>query len=368
MIIESLDFKDFRNYASLHLDFDPGTNVFFGDNAQGKTNILEGICLCATSRSHRGSRDREMIRFSAEEAHLRMMIRKGGVPGRIDMHLRKGKSRGIAVNGVPIRKISELFGLVNVVVFSPEDLGIVKNGPADRRRFVNMELCQLDPVYVHSLIQYNRVLQQRNQLLKEISFSPELLDTLDAWDSQLVRFGSAIIRSRREFVRELNGILGDIHAGLTGGRENLVLSYEPDTEEDEFAGCLVRNLEEEKRQRTTLSGPHRDDIGFSVDGINLRRFGSQGQQRTAALSLKLAEIEIVRRKTKDSPILLLDDVLSELDAGRQENLLGILRGTQTLITCTGLDDFISHAFHIDRMFRVAAGTAVLAGKKEEPDR
>ena len=257
---------------------------------------------------------------------------------------------------------------MNVVVFSPEDLGIVKNGPADRRRFVNMELCQLDPVYVHSLIQYNRVLQQRNQLLKEISFSPELLDTLDAWDSQLVRFGSAIIRSRREFVRELNGILGDIHAGLTCGRENLVLSYEPDTEEDEFAGCLVRNLEEEKRQRTTLSGPHRDDIGFSVDGINLRRFGSQGQQRTAALSLKLAEIEIVRRKTKDSPILLLDDVLSELDAGRQENLLGILRGTQTLITCTGLDDFISHAFHIDRMFRVAAGTAVLAGKKEEPDR
>lgn len=368
MTVETLDFKDFRNYRSLHLEFDPGTNVFYGDNAQGKTNILEGIYLCATSKSHRGSRDREMIRFGADEAHVRMETRKGLVPGKIDIHLRKSKSRGIAVNGVPIRRVSELFGLVNVVVFSPEDLGIVKNGPADRRRFINMELCQLDKVYVHSLIQYNKALQQRNQLLKDLAFQPDLIDTLDLWDDQLVRFGSDLIKSRETFIRDLNEILGGIHENLTGGKEHLVLRYEPDTDAAGFAERLFRNREEERRQKTTLTGPHRDDISFYIDNVNIRKFGSQGQQRTAALSLKLSEIEIVRKMTKDSPILLLDDVLSELDSGRQENLLGTLRGTQTFITCTGLDDFINHSFHIDRMFRVSAGTAVLNGKKEEPDR
>ena len=355
MFIESLDLKDFRNYEELHLRFDRGINVFYGDNAQGKTNILEALYVCATSRSHRGSRDREMIRFGAEEAHLRMEIRKRDIPGRIDMHFRPGKSRGIAVGGIPIRRASELFGMIHVVCFSPEDLGIVKNGPAERRHFLNMELCQLDRGYVNDLLTYNRVLQQRNQLLKDLQFRPELEETLELWDAQLVRSGNEIIRKRRRFVRELNEIIRDIHTGLSGGREELILSYEPDTEEEHFTDCLLRDRETDKKMKTTMTGPHRDDVGFIVNDINIRKYGSQGQQRTAALSLKLAEIALVKNKTGESPVLLLDDVLSELDSGRQENLLGILSGLQAFITCTGLDDFVSHSFHIDRLFRVNGG-------------
>ncbi|MDD6195935.1 MAG: DNA replication/repair protein RecF [[Clostridium] aminophilum] len=370
MKIESIDLKNFRNYSDLHLKFSDGINVFYGDNAQGKTNVLEAIYMCATSKSHRASREREMIRFGEEESHLRMGIRRDGVPGRIDIHLRKARSRGIAVGGIPIRRASELFGVINVVFFSPEDLGIVKNGPADRRRFVDMELCQLDRMYVHSLVSYSKVLQQRNQLLKDLYVHPDLEATLPMWDEQLVRYGTEVIRARREFVRDLNGILEDIHIRLSGHKEKLVIRYQPDTEEEEFADRLLAGRESDRRQKTTMTGPHRDDLGFFVtavsgpeentddrEAINIRRFGSQGQQRTAALSLKLAEIELVKRRIGDSPILLLDDVLSELDSGRQENLLRVLQGIQTFITCTGLDDFISHSFHIDRLFRVTGGHA-----------
>ncbi|HCG59690.1 MAG TPA: DNA replication and repair protein RecF, partial [Lachnospiraceae bacterium] len=233
MYIESLDLKNFRNYEELHLTFDRGINVFFGDNAQGKTNILEALYVCATSRSHRGSKDREMIRFGQEEAHLRMEIRKQDIPGRIDMHFHPGKSRGIAIGGIPIRKASELFGVIHVVCFSPEDLGIVKNGPAERRQFLNMELCQLDRGYVSDLLTYNKVLQQRNQLLKDLYFRPDLEDTLDVWDEQLIKSGREIIKKRRKFVKELNTIIRDIHLGLSGGREELFLTYEPDIEEED---------------------------------------------------------------------------------------------------------------------------------------
>ena len=326
MYIESLDLKNFRNYEELHLTFDRGVNVFFGDNAQGKTNILEALYVCATSRSHRGSKDREMIRFGQEEAHLRMEIRKQDIPGRIDMHFHPGKSRGIAIGGIPIRKASELFGVIHVVCFSPEDLGIVKNGPAERRQFLNMELCQLDRGYVSDLLTYNKVLQQRNQLLKDLYFRPDLEDTLDVWDEQLIKSGREIIKKRRKFVKELNTIIRDIHLGLSGGREELFLTYEPDIEEEDFRDELIRNRETDKKMKTTVTGPHRDDVGFGVNDINIRKYGSQGQQRSAAL-----------------------------DSGRQENLLGVLSGIQAFITCTGLDDFVSHSFHIDRLFQVNSG-------------
>ena len=358
MLIKSLDLKDFRNYGELHLEFDSGINVFFGDNAQGKTNILEALYVCATSRSHRGSRDREMIRFGCGEAHLRMEILKRDIPGRIDMHFHPGRSRGIAIGGVPIRRASELFGVIHVVCFSPEDLGIVKEGPAERRHFLNMELCQLDRGYVNDLLTYNKVLQQRNQLLKDLYFRPDLEDTLDIWDDQLVRTGRAIIAKRRLFVKDLNGIIRDIHKELTGGREELLLTYEPDTEEEEFLDELIRNRETDKKMKTTMTGPHRDDVGFLVNDINIRKYGSQGQQRTSALSLKLSEIELVRKKAGENPVLLLDDVLSELDSGRQENLLQVLSGIQTFITCTGLDDFVSHSFHNDRLFQVNGGKVI----------
>ena len=356
MVIESIELKNYRNYQELHMDFDPGTNVLYGDNAQGKTNILEAVYVCATTKSHRGSKDREIIEFGQDESHIKMTIRKDGVPYRIDMHLKKNKTKGVAINGIPIRKASELFGVVNVVFFSPEDLNLIKNGPAERRRFVDLELCQLNRLYVHSLVQYNKIILQRNKLLKELNFRPEYEEMLDIWDMQLVSYGREIIRYRKDFIDQLNEIIHDIHFHLSGEKEELVIRYDPNTEAENLEQAVKKSRSQDMRQKTTLTGPHRDDIGFYVNQIDIRRFGSQGQQRTAALSLKLAEIELVKKLVRDYPILLLDDVLSELDSGRQQHLLSGISHIQTVITCTGLDDFVSHCFQIDKVFKVVNGT------------
>ena len=301
MIIESLELKNYRNYKELHINFDPGTNVLYGDNAQGKTNILESVYVCATTKSHRGSKDREIIEFGEEESHIKMNIRKDDVPYRIDMHLKKNKTKGVAINGIAIHKASELFGVVNVVFFSPEDLNLIKNGPAERRRFVDLELCQLNRLYVHSLVQYNKIILQRNKLLKEIAFRPEYEEMLDIYDMQLVSYGRELIHYRNDFIDQMNGIIRDIHFNLSGGKEELEIRYEPNTEADVMEKALKKSRMQDLRQKTTLTGPHRDDISFYVNNIDIRKFGSQGQQRTAALSLKLAEIELVKKIVKDYP-------------------------------------------------------------------
>lgn len=358
MIIESIELKNYRNYNELHMNFDEGTNILYGDNAQGKTNILESIYVCCTTKSHRGSKDREMIHFKEDESHIKLQIRKRDVPYRIDMHLKKNKTKGVAINGIPIRKASELFGIVNVVFFSPEDLNLIKNGPAERRKFIDLELCQLNRLYVHSLVSYNRILMQRNKLLKDLYFKPEFEETLDIYDLQLVQFGAELIKYRGEFITQLNGIIYDIHRKLSGDKENLKIIYDPNTSVEQFEACLSKNRKQDMKQKTTLTGPHRDDIGFYLDDIDIRRFGSQGQQRTAALSLKLAEIELVKLLVKDYPILLLDDVLSELDGHRQNHLLSAINNIQTLITCTGLEDFVNNRFQIDKIFHVVEGTVI----------
>lgn len=356
MIIESIELKNYRNYDELHMEFSPGTNILYGNNAQGKTNILEAVYVCCTTKSHRGSKDREMIHFHEDESHIKLTIRKNEVPYRIDMHLKKNKAKGVAINGIPIRKASELFGIVNVVFFSPEDLNLIKNGPADRRKFIDLELCQLNKLYVHSLVSYNRILMQRNKLLKDLFFHPEYEETLDVWDMQLVQYGREIIRYRRDFIEQLNEIIHRIHLRLSGEKEHLVIVYDPNTSEELLEQGIKRSRPQDLKQKTTLVGPHRDDIGFFIDEIDIRRYGSQGQQRTAALSLKLAEIELVKKLVRDYPILLLDDVLSELDGERQNHLLSAINHIQTVITCTGLEDFVNNRFQIDKLFRVVEGT------------
>lgn len=356
MYIKSLELKNYRNYESLSMNFDSGTNILYGDNAQGKTNILEAVYLCSTTKSHRGSKDREMIRFGQEEAHIRMQVFRNGITHKLDMHLKKNRTKGIAIDGIPIRKASELFGILNIVFFSPEDLNIIKNGPSERRRFLDSEICQLSRLYLIQLMNYNKIIVQRNKLLKEISFSANLSDTLEVWDLQLVRYGRSVIRERMHFVERLNQILKDIHSSLTGGKEKIELVYEPSVSEEMFESELVRNRERDLHFRQSCIGPHRDDLCVRVNGIDIRRFGSQGQQRTAALSLKLAEIYLVEQEIKDTPVLLLDDVLSELDSSRQNYLLQSIHNIQTLITCTGLDDFVENQFKINRVFRVVEGT------------
>ena len=310
MYIESLELKNYRNYQNLQLDFDKGTNIFYGDNAQGKTNILESVYLCGTTKSHRGSKDKEIIRFGEEESHIRMMIRKDELSYKIDMHLRKNKAKGVAINGLPIKKARELFGIVNLVFFSPEDLNIIKNGPGERRRFMDLELCQLDQIYLTDLAGYNHIVNQRNRLLKDLYMNPSLKETLDIWDMQMLQYGTKIINKRKDFVRDLNQVIQDIHHNLTGGIEHLEVVYEPSTEAEDFENVLKKNRERDIRMKMTSAGPHRDDLSFVVNGIDIRKYGSQGQQRTAALSLKLSEIYLVKEKIKDTPILFLDDVLS----------------------------------------------------------
>ncbi|PNV61613.1 DNA replication/repair protein RecF [Clostridium sp. chh4-2] len=356
MIIESVELKNYRNYDELHMDFSQGTNILYGDNAQGKTNVLEAIYMACTTKSHRGSKDKDIIQFERDESHIKLNIRKNDVPYRIDMHLKKNKAKGVAVNGIPIRKASELFGIVNVVFFSPEDLNLIKNGPSERRRFIDLELCQLNKLYVHALVQYNHIVIQRNKLLKELAFKPEYEETLDIWDMQLVQYGKEVINYRREFIDRLNDIIKEIHLQLSGDKENLDIRYDPNVTPDQFEQALKRSRFQDIKQKTTLTGPHRDDISFYVNEIDIRKFGSQGQQRTAALSLKLAEIELVKRMVHDYPILLLDDVLSELDGNRQNHLLSVINHIQTMITCTGLEDFINNRFKIDKIFKVINGT------------
>ena len=246
-------------------------------------------------------------------------------------------------------------GVVNLVFFSPEDLNIIKNGPGERRRFLDSELCQLDGVYITELAGYNHIVNQRNRLLKDCYANPGLKDTLDIWDAQMVGYGKKIIDKREEFVEELNEIAKGLHKGLTGGLEDLEILYEPNVTAGEFEQKLVLNRDRDLRMKLTSVGPHRDDFCVKVNGIDIRKYGSQGQQRTAALSLKLSEIYLVKKKIKDTPVLLLDDVLSELDSNRQTYLLKSIHDIQTLITCTGLDDFISHQFEINKVFQVVKG-------------
>ena len=355
MVIESIELKNYRNYEELHMELNQGTNILYGDNAQGKTNILESAYVCCTSKSHRGAKDRDIIRFGQDESHIKLQIRKNDVPWRIDMHLKKNKPKGIAINGIPIRRASELFGLANMVFFSPEDLNISKTvrqngGGLLIWSFASWISCMSTPWF-----SITGCCCRENRLLKELAFKPEYETTLDIWDEQLVKYGVEVITSRRLFIEQLGGIISGIHARLSGGKEEISVLYDPDIREEDFKAALEKNRSQDIRQKTTLAGPHRDDINFIVNGIDIRRFGSQGQQRTAALSLKLSELELVKLVSRDAPVLLLDDVLSELDGSRQTQLLSAIQDIQTMITCTGLEDFVNHRFPIDKIFKVVDG-------------
>ncbi|MDD6789129.1 MAG: DNA replication/repair protein RecF [Lachnospira sp.] len=369
MIIESAELKDFRNYEYLKIALSPSVNIFYGDNAQGKTNILEALSVAATSRSHRGAKDREMIRIGQSEAHIKLFLDKHGMRNRIDVHLRSGSAKGIAVNGIPVRRMSEIFGMLNLVFFSPEDLDIIREGPAVRRRFMDMELSQIDGIYLNQLLRYNKVLQNRNRILKTLSLAPSKADeaTLSVLDEQLALYGETVIAGRKKFISRISPIAGKIHADITGGQEHLQIVYLPDSDSGTFADRLAAGHERDLRFGQTGEGPHHDDLGFLINERDVKHFGSQGQKRTAALSVKLAEIELVKSVIHDDPVLLLDDVLSELDRRRQEYLLASISRIQTIITCTGIDEFVrSHTLQPEdrqtKVFYVEKGKVIQNGK------
>ncbi|MCR4715555.1 MAG: DNA replication/repair protein RecF [Lachnospiraceae bacterium] len=362
MYIRSLELKDYRNYKELNISFDPHINILYGNNAQGKTNILEALFMSATTKSHRGSKDKEMVNFDKDECHIRTIVDKDDIAHKIDMHLRKRGKKNAAIDGLNVKRSSELVGMLNIVFFSPEDLSIIKSGPDKRRRFLDVELCQLDKIYLQYLSKYNKIIFQRNNLLKQIYYDKSLITSLDVWDEQLVDYGSYIIKKRKEFIDDLKVIIKDKHDKLTGSLENVTIDYEFNVDADAFNDKLKEARDADLKRSYTSVGPHRDDICFYANDIDIRKYGSQGQQRSLALSLKLAEIEIVKRQIKEAPILLLDDVLSELDSDRQNYLLNSIDDVQVIITCTGLDEFVNQRLPIDKVYHVVNGTVTL---KEE---
>lgn len=364
MILKSLELLDYRNYHELKIEFHSGTNILFGDNAQGKTNLLESIYLCGTTKSHRGVKDRELIRHDQTEAHIRVHIEKNGIQHKIDMHLKKNKPKGVAIDGIPIKKQSELFGMLNLVFFSPEDLSIIKSGPSERRRFIDLELCQIDKIYLHYLTNYNKVLVQRNNLLKQISFNRNLLDTLYIWDEKLIEYGSKVIELRTKFIEKLNLLVKEIHEEITSGKEVVNVEYSQNVTIEAYKTRLEQSRDRDIVLGTTNVGPHRDDLNFLIGDFDIRKYGSQGQQRTVALSLKLAEIKLVKSVIGQNPILLLDDVLSELDRNRQIELLNNIGGIQTIITCTGMEEFVNLRFEYNKILHVANGTVVSVNEIE----
>lgn len=362
MRIKGLQLVCFRNYESLLLYPEAGLNVFSGLNAAGKTNILEAIFLCALGRSHRTPHDAELLKEGAFSGSVQLALETRGGTRTIAIELLRGERKRVQIDGAATSRTGELMGCLNVVMFSPEDLQLVKEGPAERRRFLDMELSQLRPSYYYALQQYNHALKQRNQLLKE---QPIRYDMIELWDEQLARLGTTIIRDRAEFISELSAIAKSLHQRMSGGRERLetvylpnVPSMEADVLCERLNELLTDNLERDIYRGFTTVGPHRDDLGLMLNGKDVRIFGSQGQQRTTALSLKLSEIELMRRANGERPVLLLDDVFSELDADRQARLLETVSDCQTFVTCTHLEEFAKIGAVTMQVYHVSDGTVV----------
>jgi DNA replication and repair protein RecF len=332
-----------------------GINVFYGQNAQGKTNFLESIYICSTGRSHRTKYDKELIKFGEKESHIRVYVNKGSSSDRIDTHLKINDKKGIAVNGIPIKKSGELFGTLYTVIFSPEDLQLIKNAPSERRKFMDMQLAQINPVYCNALSQYYRILKHRNNLLKNMQKNPELRETLFAWDSQLVKFGIRIIDERSRFIEQISQISDRRHEFISDKKEKLEICYKPDVKANDFEERLNNFIERDIVTGTTNCGPHRDDIDFIVNGNDVKIYGSQGQQRTASLCAKLAQIDVIENETNQKPVLLLDDVLSELDEKRQYCLMECIKDIQTILTCTGIEDTVKKYSGNAKIFKVENG-------------
>jgi len=353
MRIQKIILRNFRNYQHSSLLLDKTLNIFIGENAQGKTNILEAIHLSSLGRSHRTHDDQDLIHWNQTDSCAEIYFVRGQTEHKLSIHLHRIGKRGVFFNDNPIRSY-ELIGLLNTVIFSPEDLFLIKGNPSGRRRFIDSEISQANPVYFKELLKYNRILMQRNQLLKKMRERSQANDLLETWDEQFAPVAAAVVVKRIASLKKLTMLANLIHRRITNNKENLTISYDQHegifndnnnsftigTVKEWFQKQLIDRRQEDIFKGNTGIGPHRDDIVLSVNGINLRNFGSQGQQRTGILALKLAEIEFIKSETGEYPVLLLDDVLSELDSMRRGQLLGFIKDRiQTFITATDAENF-----------------------------
>jgi DNA replication and repair protein RecF len=359
MYIKYLSLLDFRNYGQLNIELNKSVNVLTGDNAQGKTNILESIYFCSIGKSHRTSKDKELVKWGSDNAYIKLYVCRERLDKKIEVKILKEGKKAININSIKVNKISELMGNLNVVMFSPEDLKIVKESAAFRRKFLDIELCKLSNKYYYNLVQYNKVLDERNIVIKKWDGKNE--DIIEIYDRQLGSFGGYIIREREKYLRKLNEKAEYIHKDITNGMEEIKFKYitsvkNTDNAEKELFSLLSQNRNRDFEKRMTSQGPHREDFSIFINDIDTRSFGSQGQQRTSVLSIKFASLEIIKEIIGEYPVLLLDDVLSELDDNRQKYILNSIKNIQTIITSTGLkniQDFISEDATV---FDVKSGT------------
>ena len=355
MKIKQLELFNFRNYSSCKIDFINGLNIIEGFNAQGKTNLVEAIYMCAVGKSFRAVREKEVINWNKDIAKIKVIIEKEIGQKVIEIIFSKNQKKTIKIDGIPILKIGELMGELNAVFFAPDELKLIKESPEDRRRFVDIALSQVYKDYFYSLNKYNKVLQSRNKTLKTYKDITNLKQMLSIYNIQLAELCLKIKKYRQNFIEKLNPYANMVHEYITSKKESLNLQYlgvEEQTK-DEIVNVLESNFEKDTKLGYTSYGVHRDDIKVSVNGVDVRLFGSQGQQRTCALSMKLAELEIIKQDTKAVPILLLDDVLSELDNKRKLKLLKFCSKAQTLLTCTEFD------FNVDcKKIKINNGTTI----------
>ena len=344
MILNALELDFFRNYVHFQSDFDPRVNLIYGENAQGKTNLLEAIAYLSSAKSHRARYDREMIMLDIDGAFLKGTVDSRGRTFTLEAKLNRGKSRQLYSNGVRLKTAGELSGILTTVLFCPEDLYLIREGAAARRKFLDLAICQLRPRYAQALGEYNRLYEHKTRILRDWPENPSLLQTLDDFSLRMAQTGALVVHYRAHFVRRLRETAPAIHREFSGGREELGLKYEtvstvvdPEGGVKDILSALMVHQERHRRaeleSRQCLSGPHKDDLAVELGGVAARQFASQGQTRTAALSLKLASREIFFRETGEWPVLLLDDVLSELDQKRQEFVLRRITGGQVFISC-----------------------------------
>lgn len=351
MFLKSIELKNFRNYNNLELDFNKNINLILGDNAQGKTNLLESIYYTSMGRSFKPVKDRDVINFGEETSIIKANAHKYDDNLEISIILRKNGDKEIKKDGVKLKKFSELCDNMLVVMFSPEDLKIVKEEPEKRRKFIDRELSLISPIYLDNLNNYKKTLFQRNNYLKEENIDELLINVLD---KQLSNYGYDVIKYRKEFIEKLQTYVEKIHSGITSGKEKIKLIYKPSIDpesKEEFEKILKDDFYKDSKNAVTSRGPHRDDIEFLINKIDVRRYGSQGQQRTCALSVRLAELSLIEEETGESAILLLDDVMSELDLNRQEYLIKTLENNQIFITATELsNDIIARLKGVNKIF------------------
>ncbi len=358
MKIERVKLKNFRNYGDVVLEADPKTNLIIGANAQGKTNLIEAVYLCAFAKSFRTHNSSEMINWDSSEAKVSVIAESEEIKKKISIELRKNGKKMIKKDGKQLKRISDLLNNIVIVVFSPDDLKLVKDGPDLRRNFINKEISQLRPKYYNALRRYDDILAEKNKILKEIGLGlsdREYIDMLDVYDEQLAKYGEEIIGYREDFIEMLSEVAGKIQKNISAGKERLEIEYKKSIEKDELFSRIKEDRRKDIYNRYAGSGPHRDDIVFYINGKKANKYGSQGQQRTVVLSLKLAEIKIAAYTLGENPILLLDDVLSELDADRQAFLFSQIDDVQIFITATEVDEGVLGKMGSGKIFEVNEG-------------